>query len=64
MPKILDKYVEGIKKKGKSESSAYAIATSVLQKKGILKKGTRQLASSSKSSKSTKRKSLGENMKD
>ena len=63
MPKILDKYVEGIKKKGKSESQSYAIATSVLQKKGVLKKGTRELAKPSKPSKTTKRKRLGENMK-
>jgi len=44
MPKILDKLVTKLKKKGKSESSAYAIATAALQKQGKLKQGTRKLA--------------------
>jgi hypothetical protein len=39
MPKILDEAVKQIKKKGVSESSAYAMATSALQKSGSLKKG-------------------------
>jgi hypothetical protein len=39
MPKILDEAVKQIKKKGHSTSSAYAIATSALQKSGSLKKG-------------------------
>jgi hypothetical protein len=48
MPAILEKYVKGLKKKGFDESSAYAIATSNLQKKGILKKGTNKLAKGKK----------------
>jgi hypothetical protein len=39
MPKILDAAVKRIKAKGHSTSSAYAIATSTLQKAGELKKG-------------------------
>ena len=39
MPKILDAAVKQIKKKGHDTSSAYAIATSALQKAGELKKG-------------------------
>lgn len=37
MPKILDAAVKQIKAKGHSTSSAYAIATSTLQKAGELK---------------------------
>lgn len=40
MPKILDRLVKQLKAKGKSTSSAFAIATSGLQKSGNLKKGT------------------------
>ena len=39
MPKILDDAVRAVKKKGHSTSSAFAIATSALQKSGSLKKG-------------------------
>jgi hypothetical protein len=39
MPRILDEAVKQIKAKGHSTSSAYAIATSTLQKSGSLKKG-------------------------
>ena len=39
MPKILDAAVKQIKKKGHSTSSAFAIATSALQKAGDLKAG-------------------------
>lgn len=39
MPKILDEAVKQIKKKGASTSSAFAMATSALQKSGSLKKG-------------------------
>jgi hypothetical protein len=39
MPKILDEAVKQIRKKGHSKSSAYAIATSTLQKAGELHKG-------------------------
>jgi hypothetical protein len=38
-PAILDAAVKRIKAKGRSTSSAYAIATSTLQKAGELKKG-------------------------
>lgn len=41
MPKILDRLVKQLKDKGFNEGSAYAIATSSLQKSGNLKKGTR-----------------------
>ena len=40
MPKILDRLVSQLKEKGYSEKSAYAIATSRLQKSGNLKSGT------------------------
>lgn len=40
MPKILEKAVQEIQKKGVSKSSAYAMATSALQKAGDLKPGT------------------------
>ena len=43
MPKKLDKLVKDLQKQGKDESAAYAIATSVLQKSGYLKKGTNKL---------------------
>jgi hypothetical protein len=39
VPKILDEAVKQIKKKGHSTSSAFAIATSALQKSGSLVKG-------------------------
>jgi hypothetical protein len=42
MPKILDRLVQQLKAKGKSTKSAYAIATSRLQKAGNLKIGTNQ----------------------
>lgn len=38
MPAILEKLVRKIKSQGKSSSSAWAIATSALQKSGKLKK--------------------------
>lgn len=40
MPKILDEAVRKIKAKGHSTSSAFAIATSALQKAGDLKRGS------------------------
>jgi hypothetical protein len=40
MPRILDDAVKQIKRKGVSTSSAYAMATSALQKSGSLKAGT------------------------
>ena len=42
MPKILERLVKQLEDKGKDKSSAYAIATSVLQKSGNLKKGTQE----------------------
>jgi hypothetical protein len=42
MPKILERLVGQLQAKGKSKSSAYAIATSALQKSGNLKKGTQE----------------------
>jgi hypothetical protein len=42
MPAILDRLVSQLKAKGKSTSSAFAIATKALQKSGNLKKGTQQ----------------------
>jgi len=39
MPRILDEAVRKIRARGKSRSSAYAIATSALQRAGDLKKG-------------------------
>lgn len=40
MPVLLDKAVKKIRAKGASKSSAFAIATSALQKAGDLKKGS------------------------
>lgn len=48
MPKIMDRLVGQLKKKGKSEKAAYAIATSSLQKSGSLKKGSNKLTSKGK----------------
>lgn len=45
MPKILERLVSQLQAKGKSKSSAYAIATSTLQRAGDLKKGTQQATS-------------------
>jgi len=45
MPKILERLKDQLVAKGKDESSAYAIATSQLQKHGELKKGTQELTS-------------------
>lgn len=42
MPKILERLVSQLEAKGKSKSSAFAIATSALQKSGNLKAGTQQ----------------------
>jgi len=56
MPKILEEYVKGIMRKWKSKSSAYAIATSQLQKKWILKRWSQKL--SKKLSKKKKKKKV------
>ena len=37
MPKKLEQMVKSMKKQGMDTSKAYAIATSVLQKKGLMK---------------------------
>lgn len=42
MPAILDRLVKQLMAKGKSKSSAFAIATSALQKSGNLKKGSQK----------------------
>lgn len=42
MPAILERLVSQLKAKGMSESEAYAIATSRLQRAGDLKKGSRE----------------------
>lgn len=48
MPAILDRLVKQLKAKGKSQSSAFAIATSVLQKSGNLKKGSTEATAKGK----------------
>lgn len=48
MPAILDRLVKQLVAKGKSKSSAFAIATSVLQRSGNLKKGTAEVTSKGK----------------
>jgi len=45
MPKILERLVSQLQAKGKSKSSAYAIATSALQRSGNLKPGTQEATS-------------------
>lgn len=42
MPKILERLVSQLQAKGKSKSSAFAIATKALQRSGNLKPGTQQ----------------------
>ena len=44
-PEILDRLVKQLMDKGMDKNKAYAIATSSLQKRGVLKKGTQQLTS-------------------
>lgn len=48
MPAILERLVNQLQAKGKSKSSAYAIATAVLQRSGNLKKGSQQATSKGK----------------
>jgi hypothetical protein len=52
MPAILERLVSQLKAKGKSTSSAYAIATSTLQKSGDLK-GSKATAKGAKRGKMT-----------
>lgn len=54
MPAILERLVSQLQAKGMSKSRAYAVATSQLQKSGVLKKGTTELTSKGK-----KRQSMG-----
>lgn len=54
MPKILERLVSQLEAKGKDKSSAFAIATSQLQKHGVLKKGSQDLTA-----KGEKRQALG-----
>ena len=44
MPKQLDDLVKKLRSEGHDEQSAYAIATSQLQKSGVLKPGTNKLS--------------------
>lgn len=53
MPKLWDKLVgqlesKGQPKKSKDGKNAYALATSILQKNGYMKKGTRELTKKGK----------------
>lgn len=48
MPKILDRLVSQLKAKGKSTSSAYAIATKALQRSGNLKSGSTEATAKGK----------------
>jgi hypothetical protein len=48
MPAILDDMVDALVEKGYTESQAFAIATKHLQKRGLIKKGTRQLTTKGK----------------
>jgi len=43
MPKILDRLVHQLSEKGMDKDKAYAVATSHLQKSGVLKKGSDEL---------------------
>jgi len=44
MPKVLEDLVAKLKAEGHDDDSAWAIATSQLQKQGVLEKGTQKLA--------------------
>jgi hypothetical protein len=48
MPAILERLVKQLKAKGYNKSSAFAIATSTLQKSGNLKKGTQEATAKGK----------------
>lgn len=51
MPKILERFVQNLKARGYSESNAYAIATSALQKEGLMKKGSQKLTAKGRAKK-------------
>ena len=48
MPAILERLVSQLQAKGHSKQSAYAIATSTLQKSGSLKKGSAEMTGKGK----------------
>ena len=48
MPKLLERLKDQIQATGKSEQSAYAIATSQLQKRGQMKRGSQELTAEGK----------------
>lgn len=48
MPAILERLVSQLQAKGKSKSSAYAIATKALQRSGNLKPGTQEATAKGK----------------
>ena len=48
MPAILERLVSQLQAKGKSKSSAFAIATAALQKSGNLKKGSQKATAKGK----------------
>lgn len=48
MPAILDRLVSQLRAKGKSRSSAFAIATAALQRSGNLKKGSQEATAKGK----------------
>lgn len=48
MPAILERLVSQLRAKGKSKSSAYAIATATLQRSGNLKPGTQEATAKGK----------------
>jgi hypothetical protein len=54
MPKILERLVSQLKEKGMDKNRAYAVATSSLQRTGVLKKGTQELTA-----KGEKRQAMG-----
>ena len=43
MPKVLEERVKALEAKGMAKDKAFAIATSSLQREGVLKKGTQEL---------------------
>lgn len=43
MPQVLHKLVGKLEDQGKKKDDAWALATWILQKKGVLKKGTNKL---------------------
>lgn len=47
MPKVLEDCIKALMDKGKEKESAYAICTAQLQKAGILKPGSQELAEGS-----------------